>query len=79
MPTKDLAKSLHTLTSTTNVATYLATKDTYRTGADLARAALLVLNPGYDYSAAELARIHKARTNELIAKIVDACNTIVGK
>ena len=79
MPTKQLAKALHTLTSVPNVAAYLATQDTYRTGTDRARAALLILNPDYDYSVAELARIRKARSNELIAKIVDACSAILAK
>jgi hypothetical protein len=55
------------------------TKGTYHNGAELARAALMILNPGYDYTAAELARIHKSRSNELIVRIVDACNAILGK
>lgn len=81
MPTKELAKALHTLTAVTNVATYLASKATYRSGPDLARAALMILNPQYDYTAVELVRIRKSREtsplNELIGRILDNCDTIV--
>lgn len=79
MPTKDLAKALHTLTTVPNVAKYLATKGKYASGAELTRAALMSVNPDYDYSAAELTRIHKSGSNELIKKIVDACNTILAR
>lgn len=79
MPTKDLAKALHTLTTVPNVATYLATKAKYSSGAELTRAALMIVNPAYDYSAAELARICKAEPDGLIGKIVTACSAILGK
>lgn len=83
MPTKALAKALHTLTSATNVATYIATKEKPTSGAELARRALMVLNPGYDYSAAELTRFQKGKREEiiptLIARIVDACDEILTK
>lgn len=81
MPTKELAKALHTLTATTNVATYLKSKTTYKSGAELARATLIVLNPGYDYTAAELAGIRDKRDRkplfELIGRILDNCDAII--
>lgn len=79
MPTKDLAKALHTLTTVPNVATYLATKGKYASGAELTRAALMIVNPVYDYTAAELVRIQKSRSVEWFARIVDACDEILGK
>ncbi len=81
MPTKELAKALHTLTAATNVATYLASKSTYKTGPELARAALMILNPQYDYTATELAEIRDKRARkrlyELIGRILDNCDVIV--
>lgn len=82
MATKDLAKALHTLTTVPNVAKYLValeTKRTYKSGAELACVTLMVVNPAYDYSAAELARICRAEPNGLIGKIVTACSAILGK
>jgi len=82
MPTKDLAKALHTLTTVPNVATYLVAvsiKMPYKSAFELTRAALMIVNPAYDYSAAELARIHKAEPDGLIGKIVTACSAVLGK
>ncbi len=94
MPTKALAKALHTLTSVTNVAQYLVTKEKHTSGAELARRALMVINPGYDYSVAELLRFQKAKKRSLelvqnedkageipllIARIVDVCDDILAK
>lgn len=79
MPTKDLAKALHTLTTVPNVAKYLATNGKYASGAELTRAALMIVNPVYDYTAAELVRIQKSRSVEWFARIVDACDEILAK
>lgn len=83
MPSKDLAKALHTLTSATNVAEYVARKEKHQSGPELARATLMVLNPGYDYTTTELARIQKGKREGiiplLIARIVDACDQILAK
>lgn len=81
MPTKELAKALHTLTAATNVAKHLASQSTYSSGPELARAALMILNPEYDYSAAELAAIREKRARkklyELVGRILDNCDLIV--
>lgn len=79
MPQKVLAKALHTLTTVPNVATFLVTVTNYRNAAELTRDALIVVNPQYDYTAAELARIHKADPGSLIGKIVSACTDILAK
>lgn len=79
MPTKELAKALHTYTTVPNVAKYLASQDTYRTTAELTRAALMIINPGYDYTATELARIQKNREPEFLARTMDVIAEYVTK
>lgn len=95
MPKQKLARSLHLLTSAVNVARYVATKEQFTSGVELARRALLVLNPDYAYSATELQRFQKGRTaaadlvratkdNDaklavMVGQIVDACDAILAK
>jgi hypothetical protein len=79
MPTKEIAKALHTLTTVPNVAKYVAANGTYKNAAELTRATLLIINPGYDYTVAELARIHKAREPEFLARCMDAVAAYLSK
>lgn len=79
MPTKELAKALHTYTTVPNVAKYLASKQAYKSTPELTRAALMIVHPGYDYTVTELARIHKAREPEFLARTMDVITEYVTK
>lgn len=68
-----ITKSLHTVTSATNVARHLARNADYRNGIDLARASLAVL--GYEYTTADMARANGQ--DPTIGKIVNACTELL--
>lgn len=79
MPTKKLSEALHTYTTVPNVAKYLASQHTYNSVAELTRAALMIINPGYDYTLSELARIHRDRNPAWLARTMDVISTFITK